>query len=104
MWHPDFNLSTIPNIEKAELPIKKIVPLLEALKRKSAAFKFNGSLKKENPIVSSAGEPVKESDRVKEITNNNNTPSDPLKTGKTLSRAQAQMERVILRLLILTKY
>jgi hypothetical protein len=102
MWHPDFNLSTIPNIEKAELPIKKIVPLLEALKRKSAAF--NGSLKKENSIVSSAGEPVKESDSVKEITKNDNTPSDPLKTEKTLSRAQALLERVILAFIILTMY
>ena len=102
MWHPDFNLSPIPNIEKAVLPIKKIVPLLEALKRKSAAF--NGSLKKENSILSSAGEPVKESDCVKEITNNDNTPSDPLKTEKTLSRAQSLLEKVILRLLILTMF
>lgn len=82
-WHPDFNLESVPDIEKAELPIKKAVPYLEALKKKSALF---NTVVPKDPFLDLG--PVKKPDDA--------PPPTPIfdKDGKQLSRAQALLERV----------
>lgn len=95
-WHPDFNLASVPAIEKAILPIKKVIPYLEALKKKSASF---STLLQKDPFDYDGPRPSekKTDDSPLNLTPSSSSTSSTtiLNTeGKPLSRAQALLERV----------
>lgn len=99
-WHPDFNLATVPAIEKAALPIKKAISYLEALKKKSASF---STLLQKDPFDYDGPRPddKKTDDGLLTLAPSNTTATSSSSSalglnaeGKPLSRAQALLERV----------
>ena len=98
-WHPNFNLATVPAIEKAALPIKKAISYLEALKKKSASF---STFLQKDPFDYDGPRPdEKKTDDglLNPAPSTTTTPSSSSASGlnaegKPLSRAQALLERV----------
>ncbi|KAJ3367363.1 hypothetical protein HDU91_001477 [Kappamyces sp. JEL0680] len=87
-WHPDFVLENVPPVAQAELPIKKTVSYLEALKRRTSLFNKSPA---KDPASCSAGSPAEDQSRTA------TPPASPApsvdKDGKPISRAQALLER-----------